>query len=249
MIKSFLQFINEDMDLKLEFIKGLAQNLIDRLRTSPSDESTEYSVFAGMQFSEPFEFDLILKFKREVNPDIDTDSHFNKLPWEKINFDDLGYAIDANTKMNKSKSKIPSITIHILINPKEEPSLYRKLYYRLVDILTHETNHLNQLGLNREPFNTDVSDMKDRNASKKSYKYFLLPDEVESMVEGMYARSKSEHRNLDQIFNDYLQPFIESEYITISEYWLVMRVWVKSALELYPDARFSNNVRSIINSI
>ena len=59
MLKSFLQFINENMDHKTEFIKGLAQNLIDRLRTSSFDESEEYSVFAGMEFIEPFMFDLI----------------------------------------------------------------------------------------------------------------------------------------------------------------------------------------------
>ena len=249
MIKSFLQFINENMDQNTEFIKGLAQNLIDKLRTSQFDESTEYSVFAGMQFTEPFKFDLKLNVRREISPTIEEDSHFNNLPWEKINFDNLGYAIDANTKMNKLKTKIPNIVIHILMNPKKEPLLYDKLYYRLIDILAHETNHLNQLGLNREPFNIQTSNMDDRNNSKKSYKYFLLPDEIESMVEGMYVRSQIEKTDLDEVFDNYLLPFIESKYITQSEYSIIMNTWVKHALELYPDVKFSNRVKSIINSI
>ena len=249
MLKSFLQFINESMDHKTEFIKGLAQNLIDKLRTSSFDESEEYSVFAGMEFTEPFMFDLILNVKRNSNPIIERDSHFKSLPWEKINFDDLGYSIDANTRMSKDSTKVPTITIHLIINPKEEPSLYSRLYGRLIDILTHETNHLNQLGLNREPFNTHVSHPTVRNNSKKSFKYFLLPDEIESMVEGMYAKSKSQHQNLDEIFDDYLRPFIESKYITKTEYLTVMKVWVTRAVELYPDAKFSNKVKSIINSI
>lgn len=249
MIKSFLQFINENMDHKTEFIKELAQNLIDRLRTSSLDESTEYSIFAGMQFTEPFEFTLELKVRREISPDIKSDSHFKSLPWEKINFDNLGYAIDANTKLNKSESKIPKIVIHILMDPKKEPLLYSKLYYRIIDILTHETNHLNQLGINREPFNTKVSNINDREASKKSYKYFLLPDEIESMVEGMYARSQAENTPLDYIFTNYLTPFIESEYITQNEYLIVMKAWVTRSLELYPDAEFSARVKSIVNSI
>lgn len=237
------------MDQKNEFIKGLAQNIIDRLRTSSFEESEEYSVFAGMEFSEPFAFDLILNVKKQSNPNINNDQHFSKLPWEKINFDDLGYAIDANTKMSKDKTKVPTITIHIIMNPKEEPSLYSNLYARLIDIIAHETNHLNQLGLNREPFNTHVSDQSDREASKKSYKYFLLPDEIESMVEGMYVKSKVQHRDLDEVFNDYLKPFIESKYITMTEYLTVMNAWVTRAIELYPDAKFSNKVSKIINSI
>lgn len=249
MIKSFLQFINENMDHKSEFIKGLAQNLIERVRTSQFDESDEYSVFAGMEFTEPFIFDLILNVKRQSNLNIENDSHFKSLPWEKINFDDLGYSIDANTRMSKDRTRVPAITIHIIVNPKEEPSLYSKLYFRLIDILTHETNHLNQLGLNREPFNTHVSDIHTRNSSKKSYKYFLLPDEIESMVEGMYVKSKVQHRDLDEVFNDYLQPFIESKYITMTEYLTVMKTWVTRAVELYPDAKFSEKVSKIINSI
>jgi hypothetical protein len=249
MLKSFLQYINETMDHKTEFIKGLSQNLIERLRTSPFDESTEYSVFSGMSFIEPFNFNLILNVRRDTDLSTHSDSHFNSLPWEKINFDNLGYAIDANTKMSKSKLKIPSITIHIVLNPKLEPLLYSKLFFRLIDILAHETNHLDQLGLNRDPFNVNVSSNHDRDSAKKSYRYFLLPEEIESMVEGMYTRSKVQNINLDKIFDDYLLPFIESEYINKSEYLKVMQVWIFHALEVYPDCKFSNKVKSIIDSI
>ena len=249
MLKSFLQYINETMDHKTEFIKGLSQNLIERLRTSPFDESTEYSVFSGMSFIEPFNFNLILNVRRDTDLATHSDSHFNSLPWEKINFDNLGYAIDANTKMSKSKLKIPSITIHIVLNPKLEPLLYSKLFFRLLDILTHETNHLNQLGINRDPFNTYVSNNHDRDLAKKSYQYFLLPDEIESMVEGMYTRAKAQNTYLDKIFDGYLLPFIESGYINKSEYLEVMHAWIFHALEVYPDSKFSNKVKSIIDSI
>lgn len=249
MLKSFLQYINENMDHKTDFIKGLAQNLIERLRTSPFDESGEYSIFSGMEFSEPFNFNLILNVRRDSDISTESDSHFKSLPWEKINFDNLGYAIDANTKMSKSKSKIPSITIHIVLNPKQEPLLYSKLFYRLIDILSHETNHLDQLGINRDPFNAYVSTNDDRNNSKKSYKYFLLPEEIESMVEGMYTRSKVQQVDLDTIFDSYLMPFIESGYIDKSEYLKVMQVWIFHALEIYPDSKFSTRAKSIINSI
>lgn len=249
MIKSFIEFINESMDQKTQFIKDLSQILIEKLRTSSLDDSTEYTVFSGMEFVEPFTFDLILNVRRDNSPNLEEDSHFNGLPWEKINFDNLGYSIDANTKMSRSKSKVPKIILHIILNPREEPILYSKLYYRLIDILTHETNHLDQLGINRNPFNSHVSDKMERNNAKKSYKYFLLKDEIESMTEGMYSRSKAQNVPLDQVFDNYLLPLIQSGYINDREYNRVIRVWVTRSLELYPDATFSTKVDHIVNSI
>lgn len=249
MIKTFLQFINESMDIKIEFINNLSKNLIHKLRTSSFDESDTYSVFSGMHFNSPFNFNLVLNVRFDSNLDIEKDDHFKSLSWEQTNYLNLGYAIDANTHMSKSTSKIPKIVLHIIINPKNEPSLYTNLYYRFIDILNHETNHLNQLGVNREPFNTQVSHMDTRNGSKKSYKYFLLPDEVESMIEGMYVRSKEEDRYLDEVFSDYLSPFIKNKYITRSEYQKVMKTWITRSLELYPDAKFSKKADSIIENI
>jgi hypothetical protein len=249
MIKSFIEFINESMDQKSQFIKDLSQTLIEKLRTSYLKESTEYTIFSGMEFTEPFTFDLILNVRSDNSPNLEEDSHFNGLPWEKINFDNLGYSIDANTRMSRSKAKIPKIILHIILNPKEEPILYSKLYYRLIDILTHETNHLDQLGLNRTPFNSHVSDKMKRNNAKKTYKYFLLGDEIESMVEGMYASAQAQNVPLDQVFDSYLIPFVQSGYINLAEYAHVMDVWVTRSLELYPDATFSNKVDHIVNSI
>jgi hypothetical protein len=249
MIKSFIQFINENVDDKEEFIKRLAQTLITKIRTSPTPESTEYSVFSGMEFIKPFTFDLILHVRRDSSPNLEEDSHFEDLPWEKINFDKLGYSIDANTRMSRSTATVPKIIFHIILNPKEEPILYSKLHYRLIDILAHETNHLDQLGMNRSPFNSHVSSKHKREGAKKSYRYFLLMDEIESMIEGMYYSSKEQNCPIDQVFDDYLLPFIESNYMSESEYDHVMEVWVTRALELYPDATFSSKVDHIVNSI
>jgi hypothetical protein len=237
------------MDQKTQFIKDLSQTLIEKLRTSSLEDSTEYTVFSGMEFMEPFTFDLILNVRRDNSPNLEEDSHFNGLPWEKINFDHLGYSIDANTKMSRSKLKVPKIILHIILNPKEEPILYSKLYYRLIDILTHETNHLDQLGINRTPFNSHVSDKMERNNAKKSYKYFLLKDEIESMTEGMYASAKAQNVPLDQVFDNYLLPLIKSGYISDHEYNKVIRAWITRSLELYPDATFSTKVDHIVNSI
>jgi hypothetical protein len=247
MVKSFLQFINEDSNSKSEFIKSLAIKLIQKIKNSSSVDD-DYHSFSGIKFNSPFTFNLILNICKTNYPNFKNDQHFKSLPWEEINYKKYGYSIDANTIKNKD-SNTPSIEIFLLINPKEEPHLYTKLYSRLLDILTHETNHLDQLGVNTDPFSANPSMSDIRNSAKRSYKYFLLPDEIESMVEGMYVSSKEQHLPLDEVFNDYLFPFIKSKYITKGEYLEVITAWIKFALEKYPDANFSNKVAYIINSI
>jgi hypothetical protein len=249
MIKSFSEFINENMDQNLDFIRSLAHNLLDKIRTSSKEESSEYSSFAGMEFETPFMFDLILYLRRESDPDLESDSQFNGLDWESINFKDLGYAIDANTKMSALTSTVPSIIVHLIMDPKKEPISYSNLYYRLVDLLTHETNHLDQLGLNRDPFNVNVSAKEDRENAKKTSNYFLLRDEIESYVEGMYTRSKEEGSYLDEIFSNYLKPMVKSKFITTEEYSKVMKAWIIRSAEYYPDANFSPKANQILNSI
>jgi hypothetical protein len=247
MIKSFSQYINESLE-SIDFIKELSQKLIQKIKNS-KQESEEYLNFSGMEFREPYEFDLKLNVKKNKDFTPKKDSHFKSLTWEKINFKEKGYAIDATVKINKDGMLIPEIEMHVVIDSTKEPHLYSDLYARILDILVHEINHVNQIGLKRKPHRALPSNRKERDSAKKSYKYFLLADEVESMVEGMYERSKVLDKPLDYIFDDYLIPFVQAKYITQSEYLKVLEAWVKKAIALHPDSNFSNKVKKIINSL
>ena len=250
MLMSFRQFVNESFeDDRSSFIKKLVSNLIDRVKGSRAGRSSDYETFGGMEFSEPFEFDLRLHLRRDPNPDFESDSHFNDLSWEEINFNQKGFAIDANLRINQADLLIPEIDLHIILDPNKEPHSYQDLSLRLLDLMVHETNHLDQASRLRSPFNVMVSDQGERNAARKSHHYFLLKDEIESMVEGMLARAKTQDAPLDYIFDDYLRPFVQSEYISPDEYQEVLSTWVKHALQLYPDTRFSTKVSKIVNSI
>jgi hypothetical protein len=244
MIKSFNGFITEEINKKSSFIKSLASSLIKKIESV--NLTQEYSSFNKMEFKNPFMFDLIFNIRKDNFLNSKSDQHFKSLPWEELNFKQLGYAIDANAKISKSKSSIPIIVIHLVIS-----NAYKKdaLYYRLIDILYHETNHLSQVGLNSEPFNVEVSSKETREKAKGGYEYFLLNDEIESMIEGMYERSKTENSELDKIFINYLNPFLQTNYITKSQYIKILSTWIKRSLELYPDAKFSNQSNSIINTI
>ena len=237
---SFIEFINESEDAELQFIKSTAHQLIDKIRDSKKSKSREYTVFSGMEFTKPFVFDLTLYVRRDTDSNPKHDSHFNSLPWEELNFE---------MKLNHTDMLVPKIEIHIIINPNTEPICYSKLYYKLIDALAHETNHLDQTGINRDHSNVHVSSEDERKASKKSSKYFILPEEMESNIVGMYTRSQEEDRPLDELFYDYLEPFLKSDYISRAEFNKTMVSWVKKAIELYPNAKFSSNVDNIINSI
>lgn len=252
MIKSFNDFIRDSINENLnsdKFIATLATSLLDKIKKTASSPSSEYKKIKSAEFITPLTFDLDLIIKREESPSFKTDSHFKNLPWEKINFDTFGFSIDANTYMDKDEDIVPEIEIVLLLNPNDENSTYSELYFKLVDILAHELHHLTQAGWNRQPFKTYPSSKKNRDAAKHDYKYFLLQDEVESMVSGMYARSKVEKRDLDLIFDQYLLPFIQYKYITTDQYSKIVKIWIKYALENYPEAKFSSKVKEIVNSI
>jgi len=246
MLLSYREFIyeNDDSDVESDFNRKLAEKLISELRRNSKLESFSLS---GMDFTEPYQFKLIVDVRHNAEFNIKTDEHFKQLPWEKFNFKRDGYAVDANTTVKGEET--PEIEIVLVLDPTKEPHLYSKLHGRLLDILTHETNHLSQLGINKDPTGEDVSDKDTREEAKAGHKYFLLKDEVQSMVEGMYARSKHDDVPLDYVFNDYLIAFVKDKYITKEEYADIMETWVKYAAEHYPDSKFSDKANKVLNKL
>jgi hypothetical protein len=249
MVLSFTEFINESESANFEFLKKLAKHIINKVKDMDRSEDQEYQIIDHSELTDPFLFDLIVYLRRDRNPNFKEDEHFNGLAWELINFQDLGYSIDANTYVNKGDLTVPEIKVHILLDPTKEPLSYNKLFHRVYDLLIHETNHLDQVGVNRDPFNVKPSTQDDRKAAKGSYQYFLLPDEVESMVEGMYGKSEESNTPLDQVFFNYLSPLVKSRFMTTQELAKVMQVWVTHAVQTYPNANFSSKVDDIINNL
>lgn len=249
MVLSFTEFINENESANLVFLKKLATHIINKVKDTDRFEDQEYQIIDRSELTEPFLFDLIVYLRRDQNPNFKEDEHFNGLAWELINFQDLGYSIDANTYVNTGDLTVPEIKVNILLDPSKEPLSYNKLFNRVYDILIHETNHLDQVGINRDPFNVKPSTQEDRKAAKGSYQYFLLPDEIESMVEGMYGKSQEANIPLDKVFFDYLAPLVKSRFMTSGELAKVMQVWVTHAVEVYPNANFSSQVDDIINNL
>ncbi len=244
MLLSYSDFINENHDTEQEFNKVLAEKLITQLR-----QNSELDAFSlsGMDFTKPYLFKLVVDVRRNSKFNVKSDPHFKQLPWEKFNFKRDGYAVDANTTVKGDET--PVIEIVLVLDSTKEPHIFSKLHGRLLDILTHETNHLSQLGVNKDPTGEDISHKDEREEAKAGHKYFLLKDEVQSMVEGMHARSKHDDVPLDYVFHDYLEAFVRDKYITKDEYADVMETWVKYAAEHYPDSKFSDKAQKVLDKL
>lgn len=250
MLKSFLQYINENSQDSPKTIQ-YASDVINCIQKI-GDTGGEYNEIRELQYNEEDTFDLVIQIQKNSNPDFNTDLHFKDLQWEELNFRDYGFAVDANMYIDKKDLMVPEIVVTLIIDPNREDSLYDELNYRLIDIITHELNHTNQIGWNREPFNVRPSSHPTRNSSKRSFKYFLLPDEIESYVIGAYTRSKEEGIAIDKVFDKYLSSFLESGEMTKSEYAEVFKAWLIHTLENFPDAKISindNKISKIVNSI
>lgn len=249
MISSFNDFIRESNETSFNQIVSRCVKDVMSLVKKSNFKDSKYIKLGTIEYLEPLTFDLIIVAKKEISPNFEKDSHFKNLSWEKINFDEHGFSIDGNTFTDKDELIVPEIEITILMNPEKIPNLYSELYYKLNDIIAHEVHHLTQLGWNRLPFRVRPSSNTDRANSKKSFKYFLLSDEVESMVKGMYRRAKLERKPIDLVFHEYLEPFLKENYISKEEYDQVLFSWISYAYQNYPTAVFSDNSKKIIDSL
>jgi hypothetical protein len=250
MIKGFDQYINESMDNDPKTAQYARDVIAIVKKTKESDKS--YEEIRELEYKDDNSFDLVVQIKKDASPNFETDDHFGDLQWEEINFKKYGFAMDANTHINKSDLIIPEIIIILIIDPTREPNLYKELEFKLIDIIMHELNHTDQVGWNRDPFNTRPSSGADRSKADSSFKYFNLPDEIESMVIGMYERTKAEDIELDELFDKYLVPFVLDGKLSKSEYEKVFDLWLRHALENYPDANINMSdprVKKIVDSI
>lgn len=247
MIKSFSHFILENNSNRIDtdvYIRDIISMI-----TSSNQNNIEYSQLGKKEYIDPYYFDLKVYARFTDTPSFQKDPHFKSRQWEELNFNKHGFSIDANF-ITESSNSIPTLIITLVINPNV--NYLKELNFRLVDVLVHEINHMKQIGWNKRAFKAETSSQEERHKSKKDFNYFLLPEEMESMVRGMYYRSKKEGKDINTIFNNYLYPFIEDGFISDKEYDIIFKKWMIYALETYPDINVSisdKKISEIIDSL
>jgi hypothetical protein len=238
MIKRFSQFIFESKYDSLASV--FAKDLFGVIKkTAGSKLGKEIS--KEFEYDNPLEFTLSIKLARVKEFEPAKSKYFSRLPWEVINFENKGFAIDTNSFIPKeNEPESPEIEIILYISPEAEPQCYPELNYKLIDNIRHELEHLLQKGINKKTGHIVNTPKAVRTRAQNNYNYFLLSDEIPAMVAGMYASAKKKRIPLDQEFTEYLQPFIETNVISQSEADKVMKTWIDFAKKVYPVAKFSN---------
>jgi hypothetical protein len=238
MIKRFSQFIFESKYDSLA--STFAKDLFGVIKKTAGFKIGK-EISKEFEYDTPLEFTLSIKLVRVKEFEPAKSKDFSGLPWEVINFENKGFAIDANSFIPKANEpESPEIEIVLYISPDAEPQCYPALNYKLIDNIRHELEHLLQKGVNKRTGHIVNTPNAVRAGAQNTYRYFLLADEIPAMVAGMYASAKKKRVPIDQEFEEYLIPFIETEVISQPEADQVMNSWITFAKKVYPAAKFSN---------
>jgi hypothetical protein len=214
-----------------------------------SDTNGEYVILQELEVSEPgIDVDIRFLLRKEQDISLKNDSHFSKMNWQSVKLDNNGYVVSGNTFM--TDGNIPEIEIIIALDSnKVNSETNKKLYLNLNNTISHELNHLKQTGWNMDFQNIEPSSMEHRKKNNKKHSYFILPEEIESMVYGMNKQAEKQGVPIDTLFDSYLKPFVESEFMTYSEMMEIIRKWISHTLKMYPNASMSNKYDNIIDNI
>jgi hypothetical protein len=221
--EQFKSILNEG---KYDLISGL---IVDSIWKSIKDSREEYD-------ENPEESDVVaykqhIKFK---NLDFDLETIVNRIEQEEFAFN-----VDGS-------SDVDSIALKIDINPIYEEQLYNKLNSKLQDTVRHEIEHITQFkgGKSSKPQRPEITPMKIRELIQSNpsriFEYFLLPEEIPAMVYGMYRQAKTEKRPIDDVFNEYLNYFVNTEkLITPEQKQKIINVWTDYTKKHLPKAVYS----------
>lgn len=232
-------------------MESLAKTLTKLVVNTAYDSSftSEYVNAQEIEIAEPFlDVDFRFLLKKQPNLDLSKDSHFSKMKWQYANLKKNSYVLTGNVFM--TDGNIPELEIVLAIDPNTESSeMYKDLYYTLLNTVSHELNHLNQMGWNRDYDNIVPSSMKIRKLNGNGYGYFLLPEEIESMVKGMHIQSKAQNIPIDILFTQHLQPFVDTGFMSQDEMIKIIKKWISHSLKYYPFTKMSNKYQNIIDNI
>jgi hypothetical protein len=241
MIKDFLRYIYES---KYDaFSEEVVRDIIKIISNNGSSIIRRRSI-KEMEYSEPVSFSLILSIFRSSSFEPEKITVFSSVPWEKINFENNGFAVDANSFVPSDVYvHEPEVQVNIILNPNLEPKCYEALQFKLLDCIRHEIEHLLQKGFNVQPEHTGRQVDKNRKFAQSSYLYFILPDEMPAMVSGMRLSAEKKGKPIDTEFEEYLSPIRDSGFISDDELTKVMNAWIKFTIKHFPDAQISKKYR------
>ena len=129
-----------------------------------------------------------------------------------------------------------SLDIILAFNPQDGTNMLQTIQPTLTDLIRHETEHLTQSGVEEKPTKWMRADqarrLKIRQNPELFYKYFLLPKEVDANIQGLYAKSKYEKKDFQEVVDDYLTGLVGDGIITQANSKQIYNKWKTRAAQI-----------------
>lgn len=125
----------------------------------------------------------------------------------------------------------PLIEIRFEIDPAEYPQVLSKVAMELRDTLRHEIEHVTQSGWNVKSGKYIASDkvLRDKieSGTMPPFNYFILPKEIDANLQGLHLYAKKKKQPFRDVVLDYLNKFVSSGAISITERDHIIDTWKK----------------------
>jgi hypothetical protein len=151
----------------------------------------------------------------DVDDDVDDDDYY----------DDENHDIGLQLYLNKTKGK----------------TFYQQLYYKLIEDIRHEIEHLSQFddiskkGEGARPKPIDYDQFED------VFSHHTDPAEIEALTQGFYIRAKKEKKPLDTVILDYLNSIEEKKAITPKQKTEILKNLLNYAKKNLPKAIYQQD--------
>lgn len=130
----------------------------------------------------------------------------------------------------------PEIDIWVEYNIDNNYKDLEYIYSELVDVVRHEIEHITQRGFN-EKMGKGINFNKKRRDQIESgelpiYKYYLLKDEVDANIQGLWMKSKVLKKDFQIVIDRYLSQISKKWGITKEQKKIIYNKWKKRISEI-----------------
>jgi len=128
------------------------------------------------------------------------------------------------------------LQIVVFLDPAQEPKIYSSLLPEIKNTVRHELEHMTQKGGQvkkgkkrkfmwgaRASYQIDPS---------KTWKYYMLADEVDANLQGLYKQAKTEKKPFQYIVDRWLSELMETGRVSLSQAKQIYRKMKKRAKEI-----------------
>lgn len=145
---------------------------------------------------------------------------------------------------SEADPEFPMIDVHIAIHPDDGEGIFSKIQPVLRDLVRHELEHQTHSGPNKpneKAVNLKRSKLMRGDTAMRVrikqnpdiyYKYYLLPKEVDSNIQGLYSKAKTLKKPYQQVVDDYLDSLVDDEIILPTHRMVIYKKWKERILKI-----------------